>query len=121
VVALGGDVDPHRAASALAARGPLTIVKDGERGAFAVDRDGASTADAGSPTDVVDTTGAGDTFDAAFLATWLDGADVAGALRRAVAAGRHSVAHTGGTAGQPTDADLPEADPVRPTLSGGPL
>ncbi len=119
VEALGGDADPRRAATALAARGPLTVVKDGERGAFAVDRDGTWTEDAGSPTDVVDATGAGDTFDAAFIAAWLDGADVSGALRRAVAAGRYSVAHTGGTAGQPTDADLAEAEHVRPTVSGG--
>jgi sugar/nucleoside kinase (ribokinase family) len=118
-VALGGEPDPRRAAAVLAARGPLTVVKDGERGAFAVAWDGATAEDPGSPTDVVDATGAGDTFDAAFLAAWLDGDDVAAALRRGVTAGRYSVAHTGGTAGQPTAADLTAADEARRTLSGG--
>jgi sugar/nucleoside kinase (ribokinase family) len=105
-VALGRDSDPRRAAAALAARGPLTVVKDGSSGAFAVARDGTLVDDGGSPVTVVDATGAGDTFDAAFVSAWLDGAGVAEALGRAVAAGRHSVGHTGGTAGQPTAADL---------------
>jgi ribokinase len=117
VVALGRDEDPWRAAAALAARGPLTVVKDGARGAFAVTPDGTLTEDASWPVDVVDATGAGDTFDAAFVAAWLDGADLGTALHRAVSAGRLSVTHVGGTAGQPTADDLAEA--VGPTLSGG--
>jgi sugar/nucleoside kinase (ribokinase family) len=68
---------------------------------------------------VVDATGAGDTFDAAFVAAWLDDADLETALRRAVTAGRYSVAHIGGTAGQPAAADLAPTAAARPTLSGG--
>jgi ribokinase len=117
--ALGGDPDPRRAAAVLAARGPLTVVKDGAHGAFAVARDGSLVEAAGAPADVVDATGAGDTFDAAFVAAWLDGLDLATALGRAVAAGRHSVMQVGGTAGQPTSADLDQIQPFRPTLSGG--
>jgi sugar/nucleoside kinase (ribokinase family) len=105
-VALGRDADPRRAAAALASRGPLVVVKDGERGAFAVAPDGATAEDAGTPVAVVDATGAGDTFDAAFVAAWLDSVDLAEALQRGVAAGRHSVRRTGGTAGQPTEAEL---------------
>lgn len=105
-VALGGDPDPRRAATALAAQGPLTVVKDGARGAFAVTSGGELVEEAGIPVDALDTTGAGDTFDAAFLASWLDGVGLARALRRAVTAGSHSVQHTGGTAGQPTAAEL---------------
>ncbi|MGC4109342.1 MAG: carbohydrate kinase family protein [Nocardioides sp.] len=101
-VALGRDDDPWRAAAALAARGPLTVVKNGSSGAFAVTSGGDVVEDAGEQVHAVDSTGAGDTFDAAFLAAWLDGAEVATALRRAVTAGRHSVLHPGGTAGQPT-------------------
>ena len=118
-VALGRDPDPRRAAAALAARGPLTVVKDGARGALAVAPDGRLLEHAGTPADVVDATGAGDTFDAAFVAAWLDDADLETALRRAVTAGRYSVAHIGGTAGQPAAADLAPTAAARPTLSGG--
>ena len=55
------------------ARGPLTVVKDGAAGAFAVTPGGDLVEAAGIPVDAVDTTGAGDTFDAAFLDAWLDG------------------------------------------------
>jgi ribokinase len=100
--ALGGDPDPRRAAVALAARGPLVVVKDGGQGAFAATPDGEVVEAAAHPTQPVDTTGAGDTFDAAFLDAWLDDAPLRVALCRAVAAGTLSVGATGGTAGQPT-------------------
>jgi ribokinase len=118
-VALGGDPDPRRSAAALAVRGPLTVVKDGAQGAFAVAPDGTLVEDTGAPAVVVDATGAGDTFDAAFVAAWLDGVDLATALHRAVTAGRHSVMKVGGTAGQPTAAELDQTQPFRPLLSGG--
>jgi ribokinase len=100
--ALGRDPDPHRAAAALASRGPLVVVKDGDRGAFAVAPDGDVVEAAATPRQPVDTTGAGDTFDAAFLDAWLDAMPLPVALRRAVAAGSLAVAAAGGTAGQPT-------------------
>jgi sugar/nucleoside kinase (ribokinase family)/fructoselysine-6-P-deglycase FrlB-like protein len=108
-MALGRDADPRRAAKALAARGPLTVVKDGAHGAFAVTPDGEVVEEPGSPVVVVDATGAGDTFDAAFVAAWLDDSGLETALHGAVTAGRHSVTRTGGTAGQPTRADLARA------------
>ena len=101
-VALGGDDDPRVAAAGLAARGPLTVVKDGPAGAWAVSRDGEIAEFRGTPRPAVDTTGAGDTFDAAFLDAWLDAVPLSDALARAVAAGAHSVGAVGGTAGQPT-------------------
>src|SRR5207342_179784 len=91
-VALGRNDDPRRAAVALAAHGPLTVVKDAAAGAFAVSPDGTVTEAPGRAVEAVDTTGAGDTFDAAFLDAWLDGVPVADALARAVAAGTRSVA-----------------------------
>lgn len=108
-VALGRDPDPHRAASNLAAQGPLTVVKDGARGAFAAGPDGALVEATGLPREPLDTTGAGDTFDAAFIDGWLDGLPLDAALRRAVAAGALSVAAVGGSAGQPTRDQLAEA------------
>lgn len=96
----------RRAAATLAAAGPLVVVKDGGDGAFAVTPTGENLSAAGLPATVVDTTGAGDTFNAAFLDTWLDGHPLPACLRRAVRAGAHSVTTPGGTAGQPTAADL---------------
>jgi sugar/nucleoside kinase (ribokinase family) len=107
VCALGGEDDPHRAAARLAAAGPLVVVKDGAQGGFAVRPDGQSVRAAGHPVEVVDTTGAGDTFDAAFLDSWLAGTDLQSCLDRAVRAGAFSVAAPGGTASQPYHHDLP--------------
>jgi ribokinase len=114
-LSLASNADPHHpaaadvghAAAALAAAGPLVVVKDGADGAFAVTPSGEPLPVPGEPAKVIDTTGAGDTFNAAFLDTWLDGHPLPACLRRAVRAGARSVATAGGTAGQPTAADLP--------------
>jgi sugar/nucleoside kinase (ribokinase family) len=50
----------------------------------------------------VDTTGAGDSFDAGFIAARLDGRSVDDALAYAVACGSLSTRAAGGTEGQPT-------------------
>lgn len=109
VVALGRDPDPVAAAGRLAAPGPLVVVKDGAAGAFAVDAGGTVTTVPGEPAVPLDSTGAGDTFDAAFLDGWLAGRTLEENLRRAVRAGALSVAALGGTAGQPTQSDLTTA------------
>jgi sugar/nucleoside kinase (ribokinase family) len=117
--ALGRQADPRTAAAALAAQGPLTVVKDGAAGAFAVAPDGSVTVAVGRAVRAVDTTGAGDTFDAAFLDAWLDGVPLTDALARAVAAGARSVAAVGGTAGQPTREQLThDQQPASPQQSG---
>jgi sugar/nucleoside kinase (ribokinase family) len=54
------------------------------------------------PVDVVDTTGAGDSFDAGFLYGYLHGWPLERALRLACACGSLSTRAPGGTAGQPT-------------------
>ena len=96
VVALGRR-RPTRAgaARALAARGPLVVVKDGAAGAFAVAPDGARRRGRRpSRAQAVDTTGAGDTFDAAFLDAWLDRSPLADCLARAVARRRAAASAT---------------------------
>lgn len=114
-MALGRDADPRRAATTLAAQGPLVVVKDGSVGAFAATSAGEVVEVAATSRQPVDTTGAGDTFDAAFLDAWMDDAPLSTALHRAVAAGSLSVGATGGTAGQPTrdqiDRALCDPDP----------
>jgi ribokinase len=106
VCAIAQVADARPAATELAARGPLVVVKDGAAGAFAVSAGGAMTEVSAEPVVPVDTTGAGDTFDAAFLDAWLDGRPVHQALRRAVRAGALAVTARGGTAAQPTADDL---------------
>ncbi len=101
-VALAGAPDAHRAAAELAAQGPLVVVKDGSAGAFATTPDGEVTEVAAEPVASVDTTGAGDTFDAAFLDAWLDRVPLSDSLRRAVRAGALAVTARGGTTAQPT-------------------
>jgi sugar/nucleoside kinase (ribokinase family) len=103
-----------QAAIALAHHGPRVTVKAGRHGALSVAiGDPATDAEivhvAAHAVQVLDTTGAGDTFDAAFIDTWLDDRSVRQCLHRAVAAGASAVSAIGGTAGQPRreDLDLP--------------
>jgi ribokinase len=110
VTALGGDADPRLAAGSLAHDGTLVVVKNGASGAFAVDPSGRLLECPGLPVAPVDTTGAGDSFDAAFLDGWLDDEDVEECLRRGVIAGAMSVAGVGGTATQPARTDLMRKD-----------
>jgi sugar/nucleoside kinase (ribokinase family) len=106
VLAIHRDDDPRRAACELARTGPMVVVKDGAEGAFAATPTGELVATAGRPKKAVDTTGAGDTFDAAFLDGWLDQLPLAECLDRAALAGSFAVSALGGTAGQPHRDDL---------------
>lgn len=105
-LALAGAADLGTAARKLAAQGPLVVVKDGGNGALACSPDGTLTSVAAPPCEPVDTTGAGDTFDAAFVDGWLTGLPLRHCLARAVQAGTAAVGAVGGTAGQPSASDL---------------
>jgi sugar/nucleoside kinase (ribokinase family) len=70
------------------------VVTAGPAGASWVDRDGVRTVRAAA-VDVVDTTGAGDAFDAGLLAAWLTGAGPEAALRAGCAAGAQAVSRRG--------------------------
>jgi sugar/nucleoside kinase (ribokinase family) len=108
------------AAQVIARLGPLVVVKDGERGAIAV---GGAVGGAGPDvstgpgpdvvlrhpgfaTAAIDTTGAGDSFDAAFIAAWLQRLPVAACLEIACRAGALSTGSIGGTAGQGSAAQI---------------
>jgi len=106
---LGAEVaDAEAAARVLAARGPVVAVKDGVAGGFAVAADQLVRAP-GLAVEVVDTTGAGDSFDAGFLCAWLAGEDLATAVLWGTVAGSLSTRGFGGTGGQPTRAELTAA------------
>jgi sugar/nucleoside kinase (ribokinase family) len=85
----------------LAARIPTVAVKLGAEGALARQGDQTIT-DPGFRVDVVDTTGAGDSFNSGFLYGFLHGWPLADALALACAAGSLSTRAAGGTTAQPT-------------------
>jgi len=88
-------------------RGPdLVIVTLGAGGAAAVSRDGAIVEAPALPVDVVDTTGAGDSFVGGFLATWLNDCPLPQALRMACAAGSLQVTRFGAQELRPSTSDL---------------
>jgi ribokinase len=105
---LAGEEDVEAAARRLAASGPLVVVKLGAEGALAT---GEAIVRVRAPqVDPVDATGAGDSFDAGFVAARLAGEELADALALACACGALSTRAAGGTAGQPT---LDEARALR--------
>jgi sugar/nucleoside kinase (ribokinase family) len=106
--------DVEEAARALAATGaigrsdggPVVAVKLGPQGALAVRHGEPIVRVPATAVDVVDTIGAGDSFDAGFLRGWLDGADLRQCLEMGVACGALSTAAAGGVDGQPSLAEL---------------
>jgi sugar/nucleoside kinase (ribokinase family) len=86
----------------------ILVVKQGAQGATAYAKDGTESHAEAVPVTVVDTTGAGDAFNAGFLyATLIEGESLPDALALATACGSESILHVGG----PTNA--PSADTIR--------
>lgn len=83
-------------------RAQVLVVSLGPRGAIAVDRHGGCASQDAYPAMVVDTTGAGDTFNAAFLAAHLQGRDLKSALAQGCAAACHCIEAVGARLGVPT-------------------
>ncbi len=96
--------DVDIAAEALAERGAVVAVKFGQGGGLAVWGDQVVRSEA-IPAEVVDTTGAGDAFDAGLLYGRLDGWPLERCLGLAVACGSLSTRAVGGTGSQPTLAE----------------
>jgi len=119
--AVSGAADPAVAATVLAARGPLPVVKLGAAGALA--HEGCRLLHVTAPAVVVaDTVGAGDTFDAGFLCARLQGWDVSRSLALGVACGSLSARRPGGVEGQPTLAEaLTVIEGLLPGPGGPPL
>lgn len=96
----GGEWNPPKLAALV--RGTLAI-KMGAKGGLAIRAGSAPLTHPAFPVEVVDTTGAGDAFNAGFLyATLTEKADLAAALRFAVACGAEAVTHVGGPTAAPS-------------------
>jgi sugar/nucleoside kinase (ribokinase family) len=103
--AITGLDETDKAAASLVAGGTTVVMKDGARGARAWWPGGACAAP-GRTVDVVDTTGAGDSFNAGFLAARLSGKSIEDAVGWAAVAGSLSTRAAGGTAAQAGLKDL---------------
>jgi sugar/nucleoside kinase (ribokinase family) len=98
------------ACEALAGRSGIVAIKFGDGGGM-VQKGDETVRVPGITVDVVDTTGAGDTFDAGFLAAWLEGWAPERALALANVCGAMSCRAAGGTSAQPTKEEALERLP----------
>jgi sugar/nucleoside kinase (ribokinase family) len=105
---LSGLNNSARALDALARRARGVIIKLGRRGAIA-GLDGQRAHAPASRVRAIDTTGAGDSFAGGFVSAFLRGAALVDCLRLGNLCGSASTAALGGTAGQPTLADVRRA------------
>lgn len=104
---LSGRTDPVAAAAELLALVGAVVVTLGADGALVVDTTGTRGVP-GEPADVVDTTGAGDTFTGVLAATLASGSSLDEAAARAVLAGALSVEAAGAVPSIPTAAQIEE-------------
>lgn len=93
--------DVHWAVSRLGSKVETLVIKLGSEGALGV-RDGVKVRVASIPIKVVDTVGAGDSFDAGFVYGYLNQWDLEKSLRLACVCGALSTKRSGGTDSQPT-------------------
>jgi sugar/nucleoside kinase (ribokinase family) len=100
-LAISGASTLESALESLSRKCHLVSIKCGREGALAR-RAGESACSAAIPVPVVDTIGAGDSFDAGFLYGWLKGWSLEKALALGTACGSLSTRCAGGTAAQPT-------------------
>jgi len=82
-----------------------TVVKLGARGCATLEK-GALVEAGAFPVETVDTTGAGDSFNAGFLHAWLEGMPIETCLRYGVACGSLSTRGLGGTSRQAAAAEV---------------
>jgi ribokinase len=87
-------------------RVPAVVVTLGGEGCVVLRRDHEPVRIPGIPVDVVDTTGAGDTFCGVLAAALAQGEDLPDAAKRAVAAGALAVTRPGAQAAVPTEAEV---------------
>ncbi len=116
--AVSDTADPVVAATVLAARGPVAVIKLGAAGALAHDGRRLWRVSAPAVT-VVDTVGSGDSFDAGFLCGRSLGWEVSRCLALGVACGSLSARGAGGVEAQPTREQALDAADDLLRASGG--
>ena len=105
---LFGTADPEAVLARARECGPACVVlKRGEQGAVAAEGDLVMGSPAEPAEPVVDPVGAGDGFDAGFIAGRLRGADLSSCLALGAYVGARAVEQVGEHAGYPTLAELP--------------
>jgi sugar/nucleoside kinase (ribokinase family) len=97
--ALAGTDDVEAALRALSGFGPRVVVKYGREGCLALDGEHIVHVPSFA-VDAVDTTGAGDNFNAGFLHAWLRGEPLVASMRWGAACGALSTRALGGTSAQ---------------------
>jgi len=100
-LSLSAAANVDEAASRLGSKVEALAIKLGAQGALGVHK-GASVRVASIPVKVIDTVGAGDSFDAGFIYGYLNQWSLEKSLRLACVCGALSTQHAGGTDGQPT-------------------
>lgn len=93
--AITGETEPLKALDRLSTVFPVIALKAGPEGAYLASR-GNVLHHPAKPVQVIDTTGAGDAFNAGFIHSWLDGHDDETCLSAAVAMGTLAVQAAGG-------------------------
>jgi sugar/nucleoside kinase (ribokinase family) len=104
---LSGQASVEAAIAYFQAQGiPLVTVKSGADGAAVYAADSVLTRQVAPAEPGGDSVGAGDSFDAGFLAGWLRGLPLGDCLDMACACGRAVAGKIGGLAGQPTQQEI---------------
>ncbi|NUO73330.1 MAG: carbohydrate kinase family protein [Frateuria sp.] len=104
--AISGKPSPEEALQTFANGRTRTVVKRGGEGCITLDDDGRHLAVPAFAVDALDSTGAGDSFDAGFLHAWRRGRPLRDCLRWGAACGALSTRGIGGTASQADEADV---------------
>jgi sugar/nucleoside kinase (ribokinase family) len=104
IAAITGAAEPEEGLRRLGGGRARVVAKLGREGAMALDG-GELVRVPAYPVEPLDTTGAGDSFNAGFLHRWLAGAPLVECLRLGAACGALSTRGLGGTATQPTLAE----------------
>ena len=105
LTSIAGARDLEKALRTLHTNCTTVVAKIGAAGAIALENDRVVRVTP-PPIAGIDTTGAGDSFNAGFLHAWLDGRPLQASLRAGVACGSLSTRALGGTTAQPTGDEL---------------